>query len=180
MEKASDDDALFEGRVSCQVSCLGRLHSPKVSGQVLLMYCGLVAADELLPLHGGKDRACKGMTSGTGQAETARFCQQKLFGFMSDYTRQAQKWSAKDLNECKQICTGNCQAVQWVPGTHLCELWNVPVLHTMPEEGAQCYAKNAATKMDALMPQERQNQMVEKRDVFVWMFKQLQVDREER
>lgn len=71
--------------------------------------------------------------------------------------RQVQKWSAHDLNECKRICTGKCQAVQWVPSSHLCELWNVPVVHSMSQQGAECYAKSAdATKIsDALMPKER-------------------------
>lgn len=104
--------------------------------KVLLLYFGLATADELLPLHGGKDRACKGIRSGT--------------------PGQVQKWSAHDLNECKRICTGKCQAVQWVPSSHLCELWNVPVVHSMSQQGAECYAKKTdATKMsDALMPKD--------------------------
>lgn len=69
---------------------------------------------------------------------------------------QVQKWSAHDLNECKRICTGKCQAVQWVSSSHLCELWNVPVVHSMSQQGAECYAKSSdATKIsDALMPKE--------------------------
>eukprot|EP00438_Fugacium_kawagutii_P009873 Skav210664 [mRNA] locus=scaffold697:66360:77195:+ [translate_table: standard] len=101
--------------------------------QVLLMFA--VAAAELVPLHGGADRACKGMTNGD--------------------TKQVEKWSADSLEQCKQICSGKCQAIQWVESTHLCELWNVPVVHTMAEQGAQCYANSAdATQISALMPKD--------------------------
>ena len=156
-----------------------------------MLYFGLATADELLPLHGGKDRACKGIRSGTpGQARQSYFCLLHFFILammivihhaslsLSHYpyyfycfflggcvspndfvcpSCQVQKWSAHDLNECKRICTGKCQAVQWVPSSHLCELWNVPVVHSMSQQGAECYAKKTdATKMsDALMPKER-------------------------
>lgn len=92
-------------------------------------------ATELKALHGGKDRACQGLNSGPGQVE---------------------KWSADDLDQCKSICTGKCQAVQWVPATHLCELWNVPVMHTLSMTGAECYAKSVdGTQMsDELMPKD--------------------------
>ena len=71
-------------------------------------------------------------------------------------TPQVEKWSADNLDQCKSICTGKCQAVQWVPATHLCELWNVPVMHTLSLKGAECYAKSVdGTQMsDELMPKD--------------------------
>ena len=90
-------------------------------------------ADELLPLHGGKDRGCQGIKGGS----------------------PPEKWSVKDLEQCKSLCTGMCQAIQWVPTAHHCELLKVPVVHTMKRPGIECYARKVdPSKMSAMMPKE--------------------------
>ncbi|CAJ1328727.1 unnamed protein product [Effrenium voratum] len=91
--------------------------------KVLLLWQAAEASD-LLPLHGGVGRACRGISGQEAHAWEG--------------------WTAKDLAQCKSIC-GDCTAVQYEAETSSCRLWKVPVVHTIKQQGSECYAKAADT-----------------------------------
>ena len=84
----------------------------------------------LQPLHGGQNRACRGI-SHSGAWEVGP-------------DKAVEGWSADNLDQCKEICTGPCQAIQYVAARKICRLWNVPVLHSVSMPGSECYVKSPA------------------------------------
>ena len=104
-----------------------KLVLPKVL--VLVQLCQLAFAG-LQPLHGGHDRACRGIShSGAWEAGP---------------NKAVEGWTADSLEQCKGICTGSCQAIQYVSARNICRVWNVPVLHSVSMPGSECYVKAAS------------------------------------
>ncbi|CAE8671921.1 unnamed protein product, partial [Polarella glacialis] len=97
-------------------------------------------AVDLEAVDGAKDRACRGVVP----AQT---------GYTS---RTYNVWTAENLGQCKGLCTGSCQGVEYHGSGKYCEVWFGQVLFSANASGYECYARgdqSQAAKLALLRPQ---------------------------
>mmetsp|Transcript_15415 Transcript_15415/g.17929 ORF Transcript_15415/g.17929 Transcript_15415/m.17929 type:complete len:337 (+) Transcript_15415:107-1117(+) len=96
---------------------------------------------KLLPMDGGSNRACRGVTQGQT-------------GFVS---RQYNLWTAQTLDECKALCTGPCTGIEFQASKKYCETWFGDILFSTKSDGFDCYVKeniDQESKLDMIRPQD--------------------------
>eukprot|EP00434_Breviolum_minutum_P040228 symbB.v1.2.035742.t1/scaffold4886.1/size33457/2 len=96
---------------------------------------------KLLPMDGGSNRACRGITQ--GQTGTV--------------SRQYNLWTAQSLDECKALCTGPCTGIEFKSSEKYCEVWFGDILFSTKAEGYDCYVKenvDKESKLAMIRPQD--------------------------